>query len=175
MGLPGDLGRQELIGNAGRKLLRHLALRLKDGTDADDLAQEAYLRLLRADESLVIRDPRSFALRVATHVAYEWGRLARHRREHIASDVLEEEAIEEPGPYDQLLRAQNTQIIHRALSSLTPVRRAILLMHIRDELTYAQIAERVQLSVSMVGKHLMLALVACRAALTESSEGSHKR
>ena len=76
MALPGELRLQELFDESGRRLLRYLAARLRDGTEADDLAQEAYLRLLRMDNAMLIRDPRSFALRVATNVATEWGRLS---------------------------------------------------------------------------------------------------
>jgi RNA polymerase sigma factor (sigma-70 family) len=169
MRLPEELGRKELFDDTGRRFLRFLALRLKDGTNADDLVQEAYLRLLRVD------DPRSFALRVATHVAYEWGRLARHRREHVGPEALDDAQARDQEPFEQVLMAQNAQILNHALQGLTPTRRAILLMHIRDELTYAEIASRVGLSVSMVGKHLMLGLKACRQALAEAAGGSSKR
>jgi len=42
----------------GRRFLRRLAAQLRDGTDEDDLAQEVYLRLLRAESSRFARDPR---------------------------------------------------------------------------------------------------------------------
>jgi hypothetical protein len=38
MALPGDLRPEELFDDSGRKLLRYLAARLRDGTEADDLA-----------------------------------------------------------------------------------------------------------------------------------------
>lgn len=174
MALPDDLWRKELFSDAGRRLLRYLASRLRDGTDADDLAQEAYLRLLRVDNVLLIRDPRSFALRVATHVAYEWGRLSRHRREHVDAGCLDDCEEQGAGPLEQAAQAQDAKALRRALARLTPKRRAIVLMHIRDGMTYAQIAAQVGLSVSMVGKHLMLGLEACREALAEHSERSRK-
>lgn len=175
MALPDRRWLDELFDDSGRRLLRYLASRLHDGTEADDLAQEAYLRLLRVDDALLIRDPRSFALKVATNVAAEWGRLSRHRREHLGADVLDEQASEKGGPMEDAAQAQQFNALKRALDRLTPTRRAVVLLHIRDGLTYAQIAEHVRLSVGMVNKHLSLGLEACRLALAESAERSSER
>jgi RNA polymerase sigma-19 factor, ECF subfamily len=172
---PGDLRPDELFDDSGCKLLRYLAARLKDGTEAADLAQEAYLRLLRADDTLLIQNPRGFALRVAMHVAYEWGRLARHRREHVGTDALEELASEKMGPFEHAAQTQQLKVLREALDSLAPMRRAVVLLHIRDGLTYAQIAAHVGLSISMVGRHLALGLEACRNALISEAERSQRK
>lgn len=81
MATPDEAWLEQLFDDAGHRFLSYLATRLKDGTDAQDLSQEVYLRLLRVDDVYLIRDPRRFALRVATNVANEWGRLSRHRLE----------------------------------------------------------------------------------------------
>lgn len=175
MALPGERWPQELFDGAGRRLLRYLAERLHDGTQADDIAQEAYLRLLRVDDALLIRDPRSFALRVATNVANEWGRLSRHRREHVGTDVLQDWESERNGPFEQTLHAQQFKSLARAFDAMTPIRRAVVLLHLRDDLTYSQIAEQVGLSVSMVGKHLHLGLEACRQCLADSTDERNQR
>lgn len=161
----------ELLADAAtRGLLRQLAARLKDGTDADDLAQEVYLRLLRADDALVIRDPRSFALRVASNVACEWGRLARHRRPHLEQAALAGHAAPGATPAEQAELDQQLALCTKALAALTPKRRAVVLMRVRDGLSYAEIAARTGLSVSMVYKHLSLGLVACQQALGVGGE-----
>ncbi len=158
-------GDEPLFDAAGRRLLAHLAARLKDGTDADDLAQEVYLRLLRADDALVIQDPRRFAIRVATNVACEWGRLARHRRPHLDEQALAGHAAAGVGPAEQAALEQELALLAHALESLTPMRRAVVLLRVRDGLSYAEIAAQVGLSVSMVYKHLSLGLAACQRAL----------
>lgn len=175
MALPRKRWPYELFDHSGRRFLRYLAARLRDGTDADDLAQEAYLRLLRMDEKLIVRDPRSFALRVAANVATEWGRLSRHRKEHVGSEFLEEHDSDETGPYEQTLREQQFKSAQGALDAMTPMRRAVMLLYLRDNLTYAQIAEQVGLSVSMVGKHLSVGLQACRESLTAKLERGHDK
>ncbi len=158
----------ELFDATGRRFLRYLAARLKDGTDADDLAQEVYLRLLRVDDVMLIRNPRSFALRVASNVACEWGRLSRHRRVHVGDEFLDENETDTASPLEQAANAQQFSTLSRTLDTLSPMRRAVVLLHTRDGLTYAQIAAHVGLSVSMVGKHLSLGLQACQQALAEA-------
>jgi len=158
-------GDEPLFDAAGRRLLAHLAARLKDGTDADDLAQEVYLRLLRADDALVIQDPRRFAIRVATNVACEWGRLARHQRPHLDEQALAGHAAAGAGPAEQAVLDQELRLLADALEALSPARRAVVLLRVRDGLSYADIAVRMKLSVSMVYKHLSLGLAACQRAL----------
>ena len=171
-----DLRLERLFDDSGRRFLRYLASRLKDGTDADDLAQEVYLRLLRVDDSVLIRDPRRYALRVATNVAYEWGRLSRHKRVHLGDELLEDRESGVAGPFEQACHAQEFDTLSQALDELSPIRRAVVLLHVRDGLTYSQIAAHVRLSVSMVGKHLALGLAACQETLLAAGhEGGRKK
>lgn len=167
------LGR--LFDESGRRSLRSLASRLKDGTEADDLAQEVYLRLLRVDDVLFIQDPRRFALRIATNVAYEWGRLSRHRRVHTDDESLEEQASAEPDPLEQAAHAQEVAHLSRALERLSPKRRAVLLLHKRNGMTYEQIAAHMGLSVAMVGKHLAKGLVSCQEFFASSRRNASSR
>ena len=153
-----------------RKLLRHLASRLRDGTEAEDLAQEAYLRLLRVDDVLLIENPRSFALKVATNVAYEWGRLSRNRRIHLDDQILDEHQGALPGPFERAAHSQDLKLLNQALARLSPVRRAALLLHKRDGLTYDQIAAHLGISVGMVAKHLAKGLSNCQQFVTEMRE-----
>lgn len=170
MARPNDLWFDDLFDDAGLRLLR-LAARLNDGTEANDLAQEAYLRLLRVDNALLIRSPRSYALRVAANVAYEWGRLARYQKVHVGAEHLDAHESESPTPLEQAVLSQQADAVRRALDRLSTVRRAIILLHIRDGLTYPQIAAQLGLSVSMTKKHLALGLEACRQFLARERGG----
>jgi RNA polymerase sigma factor (sigma-70 family) len=151
-----------------RKFLRFLASRLRDGTEVDDLVQEAYLRLLRVEDVRAIDNPRSFATRVATNVAYEWGRLSRNRRSHLDEEALGEEPESSPTPFERAAHAEELKILNQALARLTPLRRAALLLHKRDGLTYEQIATHLGISVGMVAKHLARGLLTCQEFVRES-------
>lgn len=161
------LGR--LFDESGQELLRFLARRLGSETDAEDLAQEVYLRLMRVQNVSRIRNRRAFALRVAANVAHEWRLLARNQRPH-SSDGLEDQVSATQGPLEFALQAQQMQRLGQALGTLSPVTRAVVLLHKRDGLTLAQIAARVGYSVPMVRRYLALGLLLCQEALTRSRE-----
>src|SRR5882757_4637917 len=78
-----------------RSLLRFLGRRVETGVDVEDLAQETYLRLLRARDLSDVRNPQAYLLRVASHVVSEW----RDRRppeemfEAVDESLLVDEAI----------------------------------------------------------------------------------
>src|SRR6202020_2500376 len=55
-----------------RSLLRFLGRRVRTAVDIEDLAQETYLRLLRARDLHDVRNPQAYMLRVASHVVTEW-------------------------------------------------------------------------------------------------------
>ena len=51
-----------------RSLLQFLGRRVRSAVDIEDLAQETYLRLLRARDLGEVRNPQAYLLRVASHV-----------------------------------------------------------------------------------------------------------
>ena len=70
-----------------------------------------------------------------------------------------------PSPETQLLALEAVQQIDDALNGLAPmVREAFLLAHL-EELTYAQIAERLKVSASSVKQYLSRANRQCLFAL----------
>lgn len=154
-----------LVEESGPVLLRFLGRRLSSRAEVDDLAQEVYLRLMRIEDVGAIRDPRSFTLRVAANVVYEWRMSARNRFEHTNEPV--ESTDERLDPYRQVLQAEQRNRISRALDRLSPMQRAIVLLHRRDGMTYAEIARHVGLSVPMVNKHLTKGLALCKEFLAD--------
>ena len=150
----------EFTGEPGKRLLRQIARYLVDRQQAEDLAQEVYLRLLRVDDDAIIREPRAFALRVAANVAHEWRSLARNRYPHSsdAVDLLADEA----DPVENVARNERIKRLEAALQQLSPNRRAVLIMHRRDKKSREEIAGTMGISVGMVKKHLVKALAVCR-------------
>ena len=148
----------------GGDVLRFLRSRLANDHEAEDLAQEVYLRLLRVKDNERILNPRAYVLRVAANVVFEWRLLARNRLAHSAD------------PLDQMLDGQDTQHeaevqqevrqLEAALTTLSPKCRAVLLMHRRDRYTYEEIAAKLEISVSMVKKYLVKGLSVCQQALS---------
>ena len=96
---------RELIRRYQRPVFSLVFRMVRDRELAEDLAQEVYLRLMRVDDVGLIRDPRSFALKVASNVAHEHRMLLRNRLEH-SPEPLESQVAEGPGPYDQVWQSQ---------------------------------------------------------------------
>src|SRR5687767_9427630 len=69
-------------------LVKFLKRRIATPADAQDLAQEVYLRLLRVERLDLVQQPRSYLLRIAANLLHEWRLKARQTRVH-ASDELE--------------------------------------------------------------------------------------
>jgi RNA polymerase sigma-19 factor, ECF subfamily len=154
-----------LFDESGRELLRYLSRRLGNEADAEDLAQEVYLRLLRVEDVDRIRNRRAFTLRVAANVAHEWRLLSRNRMPHSA-EMLDEQVSPAHDPFDMAVQFQQMKRLSRALSTLSPVCRAVVLLSRREGLTLEQIAPVVGYSVPMVRKHLALGLMVCQEALS---------
>jgi RNA polymerase sigma factor (sigma-70 family) len=150
----------------GDDLLRFLSRRVKSAADAHDLAQEAYVRLLRIERKELIANPQAYLYRIAANLIYEFGLkrgseaagLQRWSDEH-ANDV-------EPMAVDRAVDciAIGGQL-RRVIGELSPKCRAVLIFHRRDGMTYDEIGEKLGISSSMVKKYLAIGLRHCRSRL----------
>lgn len=159
---------QRIATQLGADLLRFLARRVRNKSDARDIAHEAYVRLLRLDRKDLIRDPQPYVYRLATHLIHEFelkrraddARLMRWTEEQaLTSETVPLHAhIDAP-----VLRAR----IHNALEALNPSCRAVVILNRRDGLTCQEIAAHLGISVGMVKKHLAIGLRHCRTHLRD--------
>lgn len=137
-----------------------LRRRLGDSFVAADLAQDTFVSVIRAGSAVDIREPRPFLATVAARLVAN-----RHRRQILENSYLDFLAAlpEEHAPSVEarLMALQALQQIDRALDGLPPkVREAFLLAHL-EELSYAEIAERLQVSCSSVKQYLTRANRQC--------------
>jgi RNA polymerase sigma factor (sigma-70 family) len=150
-------------------LLRFLVTRLPRREDAEDLAQEAFLRLLRVPHTDLIRQPDAYLFRIAANLVVEFRMRARRALVSFDSEqALRAVDVSEPedsvSPAEQLLDSASLQ---RAIDSLPAKPRAALILQRRDGLTYAQIGARLGVSPDMVKKYLASAIARCRLTLGE--------
>jgi RNA polymerase sigma-70 factor (ECF subfamily) len=115
--------------------------------DAEDVVQEAMIRLARTDAE--IEEPAAWITTVATRLSIDTLRLARVRRETYVGTWLPEPLIEEPSA-DPSTRAELADSLSQAflvmLERLTPVERAAFLLREVFDYEYAQIARIVDRS-----------------------------
>jgi RNA polymerase sigma-70 factor, ECF subfamily len=129
-----------------RPLLFSIAYRMV-GTvsDAEDLVQEAFLRLHREQqEGIEIESPKAFLTTVVTRLSIDHLRSARVRREEYVGEWLPEPLLVDPGP-DPAGRAEMSDTLSLAflvlLESLTALERAVFLLHDVFGYSHAEIAE----------------------------------
>lgn len=136
--------------------------------DLDDVAQEVFLRLMRYSDDAVVEYPQSYLFRIATNVVNEWRERARNSLPHddvwLADLQIEPEAEPESAVEQDLADA----FVRRAVSRLPPRQRQVLLLHIREDLTYKQIAVQLKLTPRVVRRDIARAYAELRCELGNS-------
>jgi RNA polymerase sigma factor (sigma-70 family) len=148
-----------------RNLLQFLGRRVRSSVEVEDLAQEIYLRLLRAPDLLQVRNPQAYLLRVAGNVVAEWRR---------QSPPMESFSVEEEGvPVDECLpelvldAALSQERVDQELARMSPMMRAAVLLRLRDEHSYKQIAQELDLTPRQVRRYLARGYESLRGVLED--------
>jgi RNA polymerase sigma factor (sigma-70 family) len=138
------------------RVLRHLTYLTGDRSLAEDLAQEAFGRLLQRADAEELRDPGAWLLTVASNLAYNHarGETRRVERERRVADRPE-------GDVDDVID------VRRALAALEPRDRTVLLLR-HSGFSYAETAEAVGIQASSIGTILARA----RRRFREAYEGT---
>ena len=149
-----------------RSLVQFLRRRVPASVDIEDLAQETYLRLLRAKDLSEVRNPHAYLLRVARHVALEW----RGEQQHVVSgiDIDESMLVDETPPELELDARLAEHRLEKMLAEVSPMMRAVLILRIRDELTCEEIARELQITLRQVRRYLARGYERLRAAMENS-------
>jgi RNA polymerase sigma-70 factor (ECF subfamily) len=148
-----------------RSLLQFIGRRVRTSVDVEDLAQETYLRLLRARDLGDVRNPQAYLLRVASHVVSEW---RDHRPPQEAFEPVHEvELADEVGPELILEADLSNELLQKALQDISPVTRAVLLLKFRENRRCKDIARDLQLSDRQVRRHLTRAYERLREAMID--------
>jgi RNA polymerase sigma-70 factor (TIGR02957 family) len=131
-----------------RPLMLSIAYRMVGSfSEAEDIVQEAYLRLHEADEE--IETPKAWLSTVTTRLCIDHLRSARVRREQYTGTWLPEPVLADPAP-DAAELAETADTLSLALlvvlESLSPVERAVFLLRDVFGFGYDEIAEIVDKS-----------------------------
>src|SRR5918994_2565149 len=122
-----------------RPLMVSIAYRMVGSlTEAEDLVQEAFLRL---HQEGAVENPRAWLTTVTTRLAIDHLRSARVRREQYPGTWLPEPVLADPAP-DAVVRAESLSLaVLVLLESLTPVERAVFVLREAFDYGYDEIAE----------------------------------
>ncbi len=132
---------------------------------AEDLAQEAYLKVAKALNTRPIEHLHPFLYQTAQYLAFDHLRSQRSKR-RFECQLSDENPVSEiptsaPGPEIHAQGQQQLQRFQQVLATLPRRQQQILVLHKLHDLSQSEIAQRLQVSLSTVEKDLRNALNAC--------------
>lgn len=152
-------------------LVRYLYRKVWDTARAEDLAQEAFVRVLDHEPD----NPRAWLFRVASNLARDEVRGVIRRKRHLTLIKAESEgAAAVPDPIEALDRKDKQEAARMALEELSDRDREVLLLWDAG-MNYTEIAKHTGLAVGAIGTTLSRARKRLVTAYDSAagSEGSH--
>jgi RNA polymerase sigma factor (sigma-70 family) len=134
--------------------------------DAEDLVQEAWVRLACYERQHAVEKPEAFLMRTALNLSIDDHRTSRNHGEQVLLDDIEV-ADAMPPVEAVLLAREGIARLSEGLADLDPKTRRIFLAHRVNGQSYVEIARDNRLSVSAVEKHIAKAAL----LLARSMEG----
>jgi RNA polymerase sigma-70 factor (ECF subfamily) len=126
--------------------------------DADDLVQEAWVRLACYERDNTVEQPEAFLMRAAINLSIDAHRLSAKRGEQVMlEDLVHFDGS--PGVEDVLLGRERLARLSECISLLDDQTRKILLAHRIDGLTYQEIARQHGIGITSVHRSIAKALL----------------
>jgi RNA polymerase sigma factor (sigma-70 family) len=155
---------ERLFAEHGGSLQAFLYRRVRRHPVAAELAQEAYVRMLRIPDMGAIRNPEAYLYTVASNLAKEH---ARHEPKggsvlDVDDPLVQDQLAELPALGGQLDTEQRVKMLREVLHQLPPKCHAAVVLQYWQGLSYEEIGQRLGVSTHMVKKYLSQALVHCR-------------
>jgi RNA polymerase sigma factor (sigma-70 family) len=140
-------------------LVRFFTRHRASSGDAQDLAQEAFLRFTKADQAApgTVEKPVAFLRQIALNLLRNRARTAvrHHESDHVMAD---EDEIAAPDELRRLEARDSLARLEAAMARLKPKTREIFLAHRLDGKSYAEIAEFMGMSIKGVEKQMSKAI-----------------
>ncbi|RMB04943.1 RNA polymerase sigma factor [Eilatimonas milleporae] len=158
--------------------LKDLSIGLRDRfgngpPDPDDIAQEAYRRVLEKDDPSSIRNLKAFLWRTARNLVFDALKSENSRSKYdfeieqiffpLKSDISSPETV--------MIAREQLKAINELLRTMPANRRRAIMLYRVERLTQAEIARRLKISRTMVSKHLATASAEINALFVDDVEG----
>lgn len=169
---PGDAALIATFNRCRDELVSTLLYLLGNADDAQDAAQEAFLKCWRARQSVPdVHNLRAWIFRVGLNAAKDFQRSAWNRK----SRPLPEDEVMMPGRDDAPGRSlEDQEALDRLRVAITELRqeeKEVFLLRQNGELTYEQIAEIRNAPVGTVKTQMRTALIKLRKVLNPTASG----
>lgn len=135
--------------------------------DAADLAHDTFVRVLAGRQTRDIREPRAFLTTLAQRTLFTFWRRRELERAYL-DGLAGLPPAHMPSEESRALVVEALMQIDRSLQRLPPKARQAFLYSQLDELSYADIAQRIGTSVMTVRRYMKQAITLCVAARLSS-------
>jgi len=144
-------------------LRSYLQGRVARSTDVDDVVQESYARLLRAELAGKIAEVRPYLFAIARNAAHDCFRRDSRRAEEPLSELAGRALVEErPDAAEVASQNQELSLLSEAIAALPERCREVFTLRKLHNLSQREIAERLGLSEHTVERQITLGLHRCR-------------
>lgn len=151
-----------------QQLQKYLFWQVRSQEVAEELAQETCLRFLKISGPQHILNLNAFLFTIAANLARDHLRGVKREQQRELVPLDAEIADSKPNTEDIIARQCLEKQLEQAIASLPEKTREVFLLYHAEELSYKQIAARLDISTRTVEYHLRQALQLCRIFLTNS-------
>lgn len=151
-------------------LIRFLMTRVDSEQEAQDVAHEAYVRMLQLDARGAVSYLSAYLFKTAANIAIDRIRRTQtgQRVHESVSRALGEAVF--PAPEHEVASRQELELIARYLEELPPKCRQAFYLHRIHDLSLDDIARELGVSKRMVHHYLLRAIVHCRSRLDGTAQ-----
>ena len=137
---------------------------LRDGAEAEDVVQEAFIRLWQHRDTMPEARVKPWLLRVTRNLCLDRLRMQRPETEFCAGP---DELTGGEEPLEQVQRSREGQVLHAAVNSLDEPYRSLVIMRDVQQHSYEDVATTLDLSLPQVKTYLHRARMKLRDQLME--------
>lgn len=138
-----------------------LYYKLGDVSLAEDITQEVFMKAWEKKDKIVVETVKSYLYKIASNLAINHFKSAKSNYEFELKPENPTPSSTEQPDYS-MEKDEFAKKLENAIGSLTENQRVVFLMNRIDDLTYKEIAKRLDLSVKAVEKRMHNALEALR-------------
>lgn len=149
-------------------LRAYLQARFPTLGDHDDLVQETYARLLRAQGNGGVRYPKAFLFTAARNAAFDLFRRRGAKPTEAVTDLVELTVLEDrPGVGELIDQSYELEVLADAVRALPDRCRQVIMLRYLDGLAYKEIAVQLGISAETVKVHMAKGMRRCAAFFAE--------
>jgi RNA polymerase sigma factor (sigma-70 family) len=142
----------------------------RNGHDAEDVVQEAFLRAFKFFSGFHGEDGRAWLLTIVRNTFYTW--LQQNRRHELTTDLDEVQEVESHDPSPEAILQQNIDhaLLREALEALPVEYREVVILRELEGFSYKEIADLADMPIGTVMSRLARARKRLQQFLSERAE-----